>query len=108
MKDINDNKTIDAFEKKPMTAAERKAKQRAAMTDKARLDCYISLETKRKLDELRGKYFSIEQMLEKLIDEEYRELEDNRMLKLSPSKQREAIRKMTVEDQAHYDSLLDD
>lgn len=105
MKDKDDDKTIDAFEKKAMTPAERKAKEREKNKDKARINCYISKEGKRKLDELRGKYFSIEQMLEKLIDEEYREIEDNPMLKLSPSAQRDTVRKMAVEDQAHYDSL---
>lgn len=107
MKDPKDKQTIDAFEKKPMTGAERQAKLREARKNKARIDCYISKESKAKLDKLRAG-FSIEQMLEKLIDEEYRELEDNPMLKLSPSAQREAVKKMAVEDQAHYDSLKEE
>lgn len=49
MKDKNDDKTIDAFEKKPMTAAERKAKQRENMKGRVRLDCYISERSKAEL-----------------------------------------------------------
>lgn len=76
MKDKQDNKTIDAFERQPMSPAERKRKQREKMrSEKSRLDCYISNKHKKMLDELREN-LSIDAMLEKLIEDEHRELVD--------------------------------
>lgn len=77
MKDAADNKTIDAFARQPMSPAERKRAQRErnkANGNKTRMDCYISAEHKQMLDKIRGKV-TIETILEKLIEEEYEELE---------------------------------
>ena len=53
MKDPKDTQTIDAFEKKAMTSAERQRRHREEKKEKSsRLDTYISKETKRELDEI--------------------------------------------------------
>lgn len=73
MKDPKDTQTIDAFEKKPMTAAERKAKQRANMQGRIRLDCYISAKHKAMLDEYRLAHMTIAETIEMLIAEKFPE-----------------------------------
>lgn len=104
MKDLSDNYTDDLFPKRLKTSAERQATYRAKNKDKSRINCLISKESKAKLDEMRGS-LSIEQMLEKLINEEYREFEDNPTLKLSPSEQRKEKRKTEKEDIDFYENI---
>lgn len=84
MKDIHDNKTIDAFKQKPMTNAERqkryreqKRKQRYEHSGAVRMDMFISSEADIKLASLL-KYFKMlhgnaskKELIERLIHEEY-------------------------------------
>jgi hypothetical protein len=88
MKDAADNKTIDAFEKKPMTAAERQRKYREKNKEKVmgsrneRIDTMISGEAYTQLDCLL-KYFALQgnstkkEVLERLIAEEYKKHVNN-------------------------------
>ena len=108
MKGPKDTKTIDAFAKQPMSPAERKAAQRArekANGHKTRIDCYISPKHKQMLDKIRGKV-TLETILEKLIEDEYEELD--RCGKLYHETYLEQItrkKQERLEDEQHYSSL---
>ncbi len=77
MKDLKDNKTIVAFEKKAMTNAERQKAYRDN-SDTRRLDMRISTESSIQLSSL-AHYFdeSKVEIIQKLLDKAYRDLLDS-------------------------------
>ena len=70
MKDTADNKTIDVFEKKAMTGAERQAKLREKMKGMYRLDCYINKEDFLTLDGMKQDH-TLSEFISILINEHY-------------------------------------
>ena len=77
MKDLKDDKTIDAFEKKAMTNAERQKAYRDK-PDTRRLDMRISIESSTQLSSL-ACYFdkSKVEIIQQLLDKAYRDLLDS-------------------------------